>query len=176
MTSKEIEVIGNLLISYRRDLNYIKNFNAFKRREISIEEYLDKAEGSFYSFLIDFRVARNVEKEQKENLLKVVYDWVSQDNSDDVDKFALHLRNHKLTHDKTMTSLASKILFLNNPTDILPFDNLVKNTLDIKMNLYSEYRLKLPEFTKKICIFLMIQGNVIWRSFFALLKCVMASL
>jgi hypothetical protein len=38
-----------------------------------------------------------------------------------------------------MTSLASKILLLNNPWEILPIDSLVKKTFNLKTNNYIDY-------------------------------------
>ena len=38
-----------------------------------------------------------------------------------------------------MTSLASKILFLNNPWTILPLDNLAKQAVGLKNNSYKNY-------------------------------------
>ena len=38
-----------------------------------------------------------------------------------------------------MTSLASKILFLNNPWIILPLDNLAKQAVGLKNNSYKNY-------------------------------------
>lgn len=149
MTSQQIEIIGNLLISYKRDLTYIHTFDRYRHGHISTTEYLSNERGSFYNFLIDYKVARNVEKEQKSKLLEVTLNWIKQPISNNVDDFAKKLCEERLTHDKIMTSLASKILFLNNPTEILPLDNLVKNALNIKSNNYGDYMKELPKFKEK---------------------------
>ena len=47
-----------------------------------------------------------------------------------------------------MTSMASKILFLNNPWEIIPMDSLARKTLKQKENKYSIYSENLLEFRK----------------------------
>lgn len=59
MTTKQIQAIGNFLTYYRTDLNYIRKFQDFKNGKITAENYVKKDVGSFYSFLIEFRVVRN---------------------------------------------------------------------------------------------------------------------
>ncbi len=44
-----------------------------------------------------------------------------------------------ITHGKIMTSLASKILFLNDPWTIFPFDSLAKKSLNQRTNKYADY-------------------------------------
>jgi hypothetical protein len=139
MTNNQIKTIGNFLSTYHSDLNYIRNFERFKNDKISHNEFISKEYGSFYSFLIEFRVIRNVNKNQVSKLLKETNLWIEKANADDVDKFAMLICKKGLTHGKVMTSLASKILFLNNPWVIFPFDNLAKKTLNQKTNEYSDY-------------------------------------
>jgi hypothetical protein len=45
-----------------------------------------------------------------------------------------------------LTSLASKILFLNDPWIIHPMDRLVRNSLKQKTNSYSDYELLLKQY------------------------------
>lgn len=59
MTSNQIQSIGNFLTYYKTDLNYIKKFQEFKRNPNLASEYIKKDIGTFYSFLIEFRVVRN---------------------------------------------------------------------------------------------------------------------
>lgn len=82
---------------------------------------------------------RNVKKEKVGELLTETKNWTTNSNSIDVDKFAQHLRKHRLTHEKIMTSLSSKILFLTDPWTIFPFDNLAKKSLGQRTNVYSDY-------------------------------------
>jgi hypothetical protein len=73
-------------------------------------------------------------------------DWVLSENPSEVDKFANDLNKNKITHDgKIMNSLASKILFLNNPEEIIPIDTLNKRALGAKSNCYNDFmqRIKL---------------------------------
>lgn len=139
MTTTQIQTLGNLLATYNSDLNYIRNFHKYKKNEISTKDYLLKSTGTFKSFINDFRVARNVEKAKTSTLLNLTSNWIKNKNSDNVDEFAEHLKMKGITHGKIMTSLASKILFLNNPWKILPLDNLAKKAVGLKNNNYSNY-------------------------------------
>lgn len=139
MTSNQIKAIGNLLSGYHSDLTYITNFHRYKHGEISKQDYLKKSEGTFKSFINDFRVARNVNKTKTEYLLALTYQWVKSKKQNNVDDFAKYLCAKGITHGKIMTSLSSKILFLNNPWEILPLDSLAKNALGMKRNMYTDY-------------------------------------
>jgi hypothetical protein len=135
-----IKALGNLLQYYHSDLTYILNFQMYKQNLILSSKYLLKSPGSFQSFLNEFRVARNVQKHKVAELLNLTTEWVRTNQADDVDEFADKLREENLTQkDKTMTSLASKILFLNNPWDILPCDSLNRRAVGVKTNRYSDF-------------------------------------
>jgi hypothetical protein len=71
--------------------------------------------------------------------LGLTTEWIKQKHSDNVDDFAQQLKASGITHGKIMTSLASKILFLNNPWRILPLDNLAKQAVGLKTNIYANY-------------------------------------
>ena len=96
----------------------------------------------------EFRVARCVRKNSISKLLTLTLRWVDGSNPDDVDNFAKHLREQDLTHGKTMTVLASKLLFLNNPQTILPFDDYTKQAVGLEENIYAEYESRLGTFRK----------------------------
>lgn len=141
-----IEGLGNLLATYRSDLNYIQNFAAFKKGEISEEIFLSRKDGSFQRFINDFRVARNISKENVDEFLKDLNIWVKGKDCNDVDKLAKVMSKSGYTHGKIMTSLCSKVLFLNNPYEIIPIDRLAKNALGYKRNNYSEFKVLLDNF------------------------------
>src|SRR5680860_114081 len=115
MTNLQIATIGNFLNYYRNDLTYIRNFQRFKNGSVSNKEFLEKNKGGFYSFAVEFRVVRNFPKGTANKILSEANLWVKTSNPDNVDLFASRLKIKGLTRNKTMTSLASKILFLNNP-------------------------------------------------------------
>lgn len=143
-----VEALGNLLCYYNSDLYYISCFQNFITGNITQTQYLQKEKGSFKSFLIEYRIARNVKKDKKEELLLFTKDWVSTGTS--VDDFARALKNKEITHDgKVMASLASKILFLNNPEEIIPMDRFNKNALNIKSNVYSEFTNEFKKYKSK---------------------------
>lgn len=149
MTAIQIQAIGNFLTYYQADLNYIRKFQDFKNGKITPENYIKKEDGSFYSFLIEFRVVRNFPSGTVDKLLAETFRWINSENPDDVDLFAEKLANSGLTRGKLMASMASKILFLNNPWKIIPMDSLARKTLNQKQNKYSIYNEKLIKFRKE---------------------------
>ena len=105
--------------------------------------------GTFKAFINEFRVARNIEKSKTKDLLEYTTRWIAKTKTIQVDDFAYFLKTKGITHNKTMTSLASKILFLNDPWKILPIDNLVKNAVGLKINKYNLYELKFKDFESR---------------------------
>ena len=149
MTREQVKATGNFLSTYYTDLIYIRDFQRFKEDKISPTEYLKKSNGTFYQFLIEFRVMRNVSKERVAELLAETKNWTRGLDSTHVDKFAKHIMSQGITHGKVMTSLASKILFLNDPWTIFPFDNLAKKSLKQMTNNYSDYLPRIEKFKKE---------------------------
>lgn len=142
MEINKIKALGNMLQYYHSDLTYILNFQRCKQKAISKSKYLLKSPGSFQSFLNEFRIARNVRKKRVPDLLNLTMEmeWVCTNPADDVDLFADKLREKEITQEnKTMTSLASKVLFLNNPSIILPCDTLNRRAVGFKTNRYSDF-------------------------------------
>lgn len=146
MNIDTIMALGNLLQYYHTDLIYINNFQRYKAGQLKTDDYLQKSNGSFKSFINEFRVARNIKKDKTKELLDLTMACIIEDNRIGVDDFAELLNKVGITHGKTMTSLASKVLFLNDPWNILPIDNLVKRAVDLKENKYSLYELKFNEY------------------------------
>jgi len=144
-----IQALGNLLTYYYSDLLYIREFQRYKNEKIDTNEYLKISDGTFKAFINEFRVARNIEKTKTDILLQQTIYWTRSAKSTDVDGFAELLNRNGITHGKVMTSLASKILFLNNPWVILPLDNLAKKSFGLKGNLYGDYYPLTVEFIKK---------------------------
>jgi hypothetical protein len=134
-----IQAIGNLLTYYKSDLEYIRNFQSFKKGLFENEKYLTKVPGTFKAFLDEFRVARNIDKEKTPKWLEYTDKWVRNEYPDNVDGFAEYLKINNLTRGNTLTSLASKVLFLNNPWKITPIDTRAKQTLGLRNNVYSEF-------------------------------------
>jgi len=149
MTTTQIQALGNLLQYYHSDLTYIRDFQLYKRGKLDTGYYLSESNGTFKSFINEYRVARNVEKAKTDSLLQITMQWVKKKNSNNVDDFATFLKEKGITHGKVMTSLASKILFLNDPWTILPLDNLAKQAVGLKTNIYSQYIPRVEEFKKE---------------------------
>lgn len=149
MTTADIKAIGNLLQFYHSATVFrIRNFHRYKQGQISADDFVKKSAGTFYQFLIEYRVTRNFQAGKSASVLRLTTEWINDSTPDDVDGFANLLNKKKLTHDKTMTPLGSKILFLNNPWTILPMDNLARKALGQKDNLFSTYLANLVQFKK----------------------------
>lgn len=135
-----IEAIGNLLLHYRFDLECVKAFQDCK-------SYRDERLASFRDqtvplFLKEYRVVRAIKKGKQKDFLDAVIDHVNSDGTqaDDVDALAMRLEEQNITQEgKTMVSLASKILFLNRPWKILPYDRLVRDAVGYSGTIYADY-------------------------------------
>jgi hypothetical protein len=149
MTLHQIRAIGSFLATYQSDLTYIDNFRNYRKNKITADSFCQKGDHTFYSFLSEFRVTRNFKKFKCDEILCHTIQWLENGNLTEVDCFALCLRKTGLTHEKTMTSLSSKILFLNNPQTIIPFDNRVKRSVNQDSNLYSDYISKIRSYRKR---------------------------
>lgn len=152
-----IKALGFLISNYETELNYIFEFHEnklyfLKEKKINPDYLSPQKRGSFQRFLNDFRVARNVDsKKGVEELLKLTFKWLENNpkEQNDVHSFAKYLKEKKITRDKLMISLSSKILFLNNPWEILPVDSLVRKTVGIKKNNYMDYITEVESFKKE---------------------------
>lgn len=139
MTSLQVYALGNFLSTYSSDLTYISNFQQIKQEGFIKKQNWEKNEGSFKSFLDEYRVTRNINSTKRFRFWEITCAWVSGKECDNVDGYANQLNLEGLTHKKIMTSLASKVLFLNNPWHILPMDKWVKDGVSYKGNIYGEY-------------------------------------
>ena len=148
MKKNQISAIGQFLAYYENDLRYILNFQKFKAGKIQAEDYVKKEEGSFYKFVIEFKIVRNFPKGTAIDILNKTKDWINSKQADDVDLFAQNLKIEGYTRGDSR-SLASKILFLNNPWEIIPMDRLTRATLGVKNNNYDDYLYKLKAFESK---------------------------
>jgi hypothetical protein len=141
-----IQALGALLTNYQSDLVYIREFHRYKNSKSGTADYLQKNTGTFKSFLNEFRIARNIDRTKTNVLLQITIDYVSTRYANEVDTFAEYLKSEGITHGKVMTSLASKVLFLNNPWHILPMDNQGKYSLGLQNNFYSIYYQLITQF------------------------------
>ena len=136
---------------YHPDLTYVRDFQRHKENQISNSDY---ANGNFRRFLIDFRVARRLNSKREDRfsaLLTLTLDWVKK-TPKDVDGFVNSLKTTGLTRDEKEISLVSKILFLNSPQTIPPFDSNVKSAAwkiaHQRINSYHDYHTFFTEFKK----------------------------
>jgi hypothetical protein len=147
MTTTDIKAIGNFLATYETDLVYIQNFQRHRHKKISTSDFITKKDGMFYKFLIEFKVTRNFVQGKSDEVLKFTNFWLDKNNDTDIDGFAILLKSNGLTRNGTMTSLASKVLFLNNPWEVIPMDTQAKKTLKHKDdNLYKSFVPKLNDY------------------------------
>jgi len=133
-----IETVGNLFLNYRSDLEYIRSFQNCKlHRGDHLKHFRDTV---LPRFLVEYRIVRGLKKGKQKAFLKTVMAHVKTAHASDVDCLAKKLRESGITqNNKTMISLASKILFLNNPWEILPYDRLVRIAIGYSGHTYSGY-------------------------------------
>ena len=152
-----IQATGHLLAYYHSDLVYIRNFQRYKKNPNANLGYA-AVDGDFHKFLVEFKVARCLDKTNKNRfreLLRRTFDWVER-NPDNVDGFVPEL-NSKLTHNHDLPSLISKVLFLNSPQTIPPFDRLVRDAATARadgqeISNYKNYLEFFKEFKSRIDI------------------------
>jgi hypothetical protein len=146
-----IESLGHLLAHYRSDLEYIGQFNLFMNNQITVDQYLMEGNSSFQKFIKEFKVARNIKKEKKKDLLDFIKDSLLPQVTWTVDAFAEEMKKKKLTSkDDVMTVLASKIFFLSQPNKIIPMDSFNKRALGLRANRYEDFEMKINEFVNEI--------------------------
>lgn len=133
------------------DLRFILKFQQWKYGQLQTEDYLNpKREYSFPAFLKDYGIYNRVKDVSA--VLDATFAWIRTQQPDDVDGFRDYLSKQKVNRKKIIeagkqTSLASKILFLNNPVAIVPIDQYVRKAVGLESNIYSKYKL---EFEKTI--------------------------
>jgi hypothetical protein len=133
------KALGNLLQYYDSDLRYLKNFQSYRKGLIRTDDFLISKPGTFKAFLNEYGIARNINKELTKDLFELTIEWITTKDPIEVDGFANFLKTKGVTQNKTLTSLASKILFLNDPENVLPMDTRTRNSFRLKNNNYAEY-------------------------------------
>ena len=147
-----IKALGSFLNYYESDLEYIARFQKIIYRGINDEDLDGKKPGSFKAFINEYRVARNISSSaENENnikkLLEITQKWIKSENANDVDGLAEAICKAGITpRNRTPVSLASKILMLNNPWEILPMDSLTKASLKYSGTTYSGFKIELDKF------------------------------
>jgi len=121
------KTISSLVEGYFSDLSYINEFQNFKKDAV-----IDKGH-SLREFLKYYQVLRNIPiKENSNNYCdfeNLVRKFVNKnETSDDVDLLVSTLIDKNISKMK-LTSLCSKILFLNNPLQIFPMDHYSRKGL-----------------------------------------------
>jgi hypothetical protein len=128
---QQIEALGLLLSWYRKDLEFFLSFQRFDRGGRKDEGYYANTPGSFQRFINSYQVARTIEAGQTLELLTICMQWHDKQQWMDVSGLASAINERIITHGFPL-SLASKVMFLMRPEEVLPFDKRAKNTLEIK--------------------------------------------
>jgi hypothetical protein len=147
-----VKASGYFLSTYHADLVYISRFKEWKGGSISDVEYHKE----FYDFLKKYGVIRTVNgKGSVQPLLLKTKEWIDNpinvndvDKLNDVDKFTGTLREPDITKNH-IVSLASKVLFLNDPCRVFPMDSRAKNAINYSKNNYKQYSDELESFATK---------------------------
>jgi len=133
-----IEAVGNLLLYYRSDLVYIRSFQDCKL--YSTDHLTSFRDITLPKFLTEYRVARAIKRGRQKDFFEAVIAHINTDQADNVDHLAKNLNDSEITQSgKRMVSLASKILFLNNPWKLLPYDKLVRTAIGYPGTTYAGY-------------------------------------
>ena len=75
---------------------------------------------------------------------------ILEDDSLTIDNLAIALEKEKITQDgKIMTSLASKLLFLNDPVNVIIIDTLNRKSVKEKTNNHESFKQKAEEFQQE---------------------------
>ena len=141
-----VKAIGNFLMNYESDLNYIKKFQEWKIDNYSSNKYIqEKEEYGLFNFLTEFKVYKGFTNEQrnlinqkiKKNLLKI--------STFNVDEFS-----KKIVLDKNLESMASKVAMLYDPVSFLPLDRYAKYACfkSTKYCSYNDFNIKAKEMYK----------------------------
>jgi len=145
MTLPHSEAREEFLNGHRSDLYHIREFQEWKGGRISYSEY----KGTFKKFLVRFGVFHGISKNAFKPLMDYTLKRIGGSNPDDVDDFAMHLRDEGPAFGSTMTSLASKILMLNQPEKITPIDSNVRRAVKLSRNNYAEYKSRFDRFLEE---------------------------
>lgn len=138
-STEKVRIMGVFLAKYEQNLEFILKFQNDKIAGIS-----DAGKNSFYKFLTEFNVIWNMVKGTSDELYKDVF----ESNLEDVDKLADLIKSKIYSKNQRLLSLASKVLFLSDPWNIIPLDKNNKKALGIKTGSYSEFKLALEKFKK----------------------------
>jgi len=147
MKSDLVKAIGNFLAFYESDLNYIKRFHEYKR--LGDSAYFDKSDYSLPSFLSEFKIARNIAKNEQERLMEIAQGGYLRKGSIKVNDFALEIQASGISNGKLTVSLASKVLFLNSPYKVMPYDSRTKKAVQYGSNEYVEFLKHLADFSMR---------------------------
>lgn len=134
-TNDDIKAMGYFLAHYGDELSHIKSFQAnylpTKRKRLTYPyNENNKSDPKFWECLTQFRVARTLGKEngQRNDFIQVFNNWDFRYCSpEDVDRFCAEgemIKNHK--------SLASKMMMLANPWQIIPYDKQASTAVGYK--------------------------------------------
>jgi hypothetical protein len=150
MENQLIEALGFLLSWYRKDLKFFLAFQKFDVGGRNIEAYCTDERGSFQDFINAYQVTRTLKKGETQALLETCLEWHDTKRWIDVSGLASEIEKRELVHGFPL-SLASKVMFLMCPEEILPFDRRAKNTLGMKESrpLYADYYHRALSFGKE---------------------------
>lgn len=151
-TNNDIKAMGYFLAHYGDELSHIKSFQAnylsTKRISLSVNK---KNDPKFWKCLTQFRVARTlgIKNGQRNDFIQVFNNWDFRNCSpEDVDGFCAEgkmIKNHK--------SLASKMMMLANPWQIIPYDTQASETVNYnapnRNTNYVDYLKLVTDFERK---------------------------
>ncbi len=139
------EVIESLKYRYAEDLSFIGHFQAWLRGQVSLQHYADN---SLRECFKTYRVAKVIRAGKREDLLDLTRDWLSSGRGTDVDGLANEFKKAECTNGLPL-ALASVLLFLHNPTQVLPLDSYSRMAVGSVEADYQEYIKRATLFREK---------------------------
>ena len=139
------KAIGNLLLNYESDLEYIKAFQEWKKADTKT---LKDSQHRMYQFLTEYNVRRWLNNADYSTLLNIIRKLSPENPNDFVSQLEGEI-SKSLT--KKLQSLSSKVGMLYNHEIFLPIDKYVKIACfgNLNYHTYEDYLIAVENIMKK---------------------------
>lgn len=140
------QAIGNFLMNYTTDLEYIAQFQEWKKGGYINKDYLSvNQKFGLYAFLQEFKVLRGFNKDNRVKLCKSIQQLLKSNTHINVDDLS-----RKINKGSCLQSMASKIAMLYDPEIYLPIDRFARIACfeTDKRCSYKDFNIKAKEMHK----------------------------
>ena len=138
--NKEIIALGEFLMNYEKDLEFIFALNSIFNGQPKKSKPKASEIEIFRKFLIDFNNVRSFKNDKTDIIFKVCKDYITTHQGNlSPDELASLLKMDKdiNTH---LLSLASKVIAFYDPIKYIPFDSLNRKAVGSKATSYSDFK------------------------------------